>query len=289
MSKSINESKLTIQLEVTTKLWINAVNKPQDFYDEFAELLIKFDNVYRSGFQYFGYINAWCDWLDGYDISKLDFDEVIEELKHKSFFQYQEYFRDYQGKQLNDLRRHRENEKRNLESLSNRMDRAIGQYSKSEVVRVDLAYLQRYHDIVDINAFYGDLQELRKVIGQRKKPFHDLVDYAWALEQGETKGYHCHLLLIFNGHKRQKGWSIAKNIGEFWKEITGYEGCYFNCHDSEQIKSYRDLDILGIGRVHRNDSREIRNFKYAYSYLVNPEKEAQYLRVKCSPKMRSFQ
>jgi hypothetical protein len=285
----INESKLTIQLEVTTKLWIKAESEPLYFYEEFAELLNQFDEIYCSGFQYFGYINAWCDWLNEHDISNLDFDEVIEELKHKSFFQYQEYFKSYQGKQLNDLRRHRENEKRNLKSLSYRMDKAIGQYSKSEVIRVDLAYLQRYHNIVDINMFYEDLQQLRKVIGQRKKPFYDLVDYAWALEQGETKGYHCHLLLIFNGHKRQKGWSIAKQIGELWEEITDWKGCYFNCHDPEQIQSYRELDILGIGRVHRNDPREIRNFKYAYSYLVNPEKEAQYLRVKCSPKMRSFQ
>jgi len=89
MSKPINESKLTIQLEVTTKLWIKAENEPLDFYEEFADLLIHFDDIYRSGFQYFGYINAWCDWLDEHDIDDLNFDEVVDDLKCESFDYYQ--------------------------------------------------------------------------------------------------------------------------------------------------------------------------------------------------------
>ncbi|WP_337971616.1 YagK/YfjJ domain-containing protein [Acinetobacter lwoffii] len=285
----MNESKLTIQLEVITELWIKAENEPQDFYEEFAELLIQFDDTYHSDFQYFGYINAWCDWLDDHDIYDLDFDEIVEELKHKSFEDYRDYFNGYKSKQLTDLRRHRENEKRNLESLSNKMNRAVGRYSKSEVVRVDLAYLQSCHDVIDIKMFYQDLEELRKAIVKRKDPFHDLVDFAWALEQGETKGYHCHLLLIFNGHQRQKGWGIADKIGKLWKRITNNEGCYFNCHDPEQIAKYRELGILGIGRIHRDNPIEVRNLRNAGAYLVNPEKEAQHLRVKCKAKMRTFQ
>lgn len=285
----MNESKLTIQLEVITELWIKAENELQDFYEEFAELLIQFDDTYHSDFQYFGYINAWCDWLDDHDIYDLDFDEIVEELKHKSFEDYRDYFNGYKSKQLTDLRRHRENEKRNLESLSNKMNRAVGRYSKSEVVRVDLAYLQSCHDVIDIKMFYQDLEELRKAIVKRKDPFHDLVDFAWALEQGETKGYHCHLLLIFNGHQRQKGWGIADKIGKLWKRITNNEGCYFNCHDPEQIAKYRELGILGIGRIHRDNPIEVRNLRNAGAYLVNPEKEAQHLRVKCKAKMRTFQ
>ena len=44
-------------------------------------------------------------------------DEVVDELKCESFDYYQDYFKGYQSRQLKDLRRHRENEKRNLESL----------------------------------------------------------------------------------------------------------------------------------------------------------------------------
>ncbi len=54
MNKPINESKLTIQLEVITELWIRAENQPLDFYEEFAGLLIQFDEIYWSGSQYFG-------------------------------------------------------------------------------------------------------------------------------------------------------------------------------------------------------------------------------------------
>lgn len=289
MSKSVNESKLTIQLEVITKSWVEVKNEPQDFYQEFAELLIQFDKIYHSDFRYFGYINAWCDWLDDHDIYDLDFDDIIADLKCASFEFYQDYFKNYESKQREDLRRHRENEKRNIESLSNKLDRAIRRYSKSEVVRVDLAYLQRCHDINDIKMFHQDLEDLRKAIGQRRDPFHDLVDYAWALEQGETKGYHCHLLLIFNGHQRQKGWAIADKVGKLWKLITNDDGSYFNCHDPEQIARYMELGILGIGRVHRDNLVEVSNLRNASAYLVNPEKEAQHLRVKCKAKMRTFQ
>ena len=95
--------------------------------------------------------------------------------------------------------------------------------------------------------------------------------------------------MIFNGHQRQKGWGIADKIGKLWKRITNNEGCYFNCHDPEQIAKYRELGILGIGRIHRDNPIEVRNLRNAGAYLVNPEKEAQHLRVKCKAKMRTFQ
>ena len=31
----------------------------------------------------------------------------------------------------------------------------------------------------------------------------------------------------------------------------------FNCHDPEQIQEYTELGILGIGRIHRNNSTEV--------------------------------
>lgn len=81
MSKPINESKLTIQLEVVTELWIRAHRRPHDFYLEFAELLTELDQVYIRSYDYFGYINAWCNWLEENDIAGLRLDELIEELK----------------------------------------------------------------------------------------------------------------------------------------------------------------------------------------------------------------
>ncbi|QEK36792.1 YagK/YfjJ domain-containing protein [Acinetobacter johnsonii] len=289
MCKAINESGLLIEIESITSLWIKAKEQPANFYTDFVKLLMDFNQLYCGSYQYFGYINAWCDWLEEHDIFYLSFEEIKEKLKAENFKGYQNYFKGYISVHRKDIRRHRENEVRNTKSLSKKLDKAINRYSKLEVVRVDLAYKQKYHDITGIENFYNDLESLRKNIGSRKKLFKGLVDYAWALEQGETKGYHCHLLLIFNGHQRQKGWAIADKVGQLWKSITAKQGYYFNCHDPEQIRKYSEMGVLGIGRIHRGSSIEVRNMRNAVLYLVNPEKEDQYLRVKHHPKMRTFQ
>lgn len=289
MSKSINESKLTIQLEVVTELWIRANRRPHDFYLEFAELLKKFDQVYIRSYGYFGYINAWCNWLEENDIRGLRLDELVEELKRKSFVEYQQYFKSYQSKHREALRRHRENETRNIRSLERKARSAVERYAKTEVVRIDLGYIKKFQHLINITNFYEDMKELRAQMSKREKPFNALIDFAWALEQGVDKGYHCHLVLFFNGHVKQEGWGIAHRVGKEWQKITGKLGYFFNCHDSEQIQEYMELGILGIGRIHRNNSTEVKKMLNAISYLVRPEKDAQHLRVKSNSKMRTFQ
>jgi len=71
--------------------------------------------------------------------------------------------------------------------------------------------------------------------------------------------------------------------------ITGKLRYFFNCHDPEQIQEYTELGILGVGRIHRNNSSEVEKMVNAVRYLVRPEKDAQHLRVKCKAKMRTFQ
>lgn len=289
MSKSINESKLTIQLEVVTELWIRAHRRPHDFYLEFAELLTELDQVYIRSYDYFGYINAWCNWLEENDIHGLRLDELIEELKRKSFVEYQRYFKSYQSEHRAALRRHRENETRNIRSLERKARNAVERYSKTEVVRIDLGYIKKYQHLINITDFYEDMKELRAQMSRREKPFNALIDFGWALEQGVDKGYHCHLVLFFNGHVKQDGWGIAHQVGKEWQKITGKLGYFFNCHDPEQIQEYTELGILGIGRIHRNNPTEVEKMINAVRYLVRPEKDAQHLRVKCKAKMRTFQ
>lgn len=289
MAIRINESALLIKLENTAMSWIELETAPDSFYRDFADLLCDFKKIYHRCYSYFGYINAWSDWLADHDIQGLTSDELVDYLKGKSFKEYQQYFKGYKSMYLKDLRQHRYNERRNKDSLREKVTEAINHYSKSEVVRVDLSYLQEHQELVSIEDFYDDIELLRKKIGKRKEPFDQLVDYAWALEQGETKGYHCHLLLIFNGHKKQSAWGIAKKVGELWKEITGNLGRYFNCQDPDQVDRYAKLNILGVGRIHRNNNAEVSRFLSAVTYLVRPEKEAQYLRIKPFFKMRTYQ
>ncbi|WP_110974211.1 MULTISPECIES: YagK/YfjJ domain-containing protein [unclassified Acinetobacter] len=289
MSKSINESKLTMQLEVTTQLWIRAENEPQDFYEEMAELLIDFNQIYNRDYEYFGYINAWCDLLSRFVRSKMNVDRVLKNIQRKSFLCYQEYFKSYTSKHLEALKRHKENETRNRISFRKRALNAVQKYSKTEVIRVNLGYIKMYHHLVNIQSVYDDVAQFRKAISTRKKPFHDLIIYSLAIEQGADKGYHIHVALFFNGHKRQSGWGIAKDVGEVWKSITGEKGCFHNGHDPETLQSYEERGTLGIGRIHRDNETEVSNMLDTVDYLTRPNKEAQHLRVKISSKMRTFQ
>ncbi|OOV80298.1 hypothetical protein B1202_14415 [Acinetobacter amyesii] len=282
-------SRLLIEIEDKTKAWVKTKKESLNFYTEFTRLLVDFDRAYCGSYCYFGYINAWCDLLEEHDIHGLGTAQVEVVLRNKTFEEYQSYFKGYRSQYRKDIRRHRANEVRNTKSFLKKIEKAIQVYSKSEVVRVDLSYLKDCHDLIDIENFYDDIGKFRKEISKREGLFNNLVDYAWALEQGADKGYHCHLLLIFNGHKHQNGWAIAEQLGKLWKQLTAGQGHHFNCHDTEQIKRYASLGILGIGKIHRDCSREVEKLCNAGAYLVNPEKEDQYLRVKHKARMRTFQ
>lgn len=283
------ESDLLIEIENTTKSWvIHGIERSDSFYDLFASLLFDFNEIYEPSYTYFGYINAWCDLILNQDINTMSYSELVDYIYEYSRSAWRDYFLDYKNKHQYDLKRHYENESRNQKSLANRIRCALNRYSKSLVVRVDLAYLKEHGD-PSIDVFYRDIRMLCNYLGQRKGFLKHLVDYAWALEQGSDKGYHCHVLMIFNGHKVQSGWSLAKELSQVWiGDITSGYGGYYNCHDAKKVARYTDLGILGIGRIHRDDIEECERCEKAVSYLTCPEKEEQYLRVKCTKRMRTF-
>lgn len=289
MFRVIDESRLLVELERITKTWVETSYIPDGFYLVFAELLLDFVEIYVCENNYFGFICSWCDFVDKHDVSRFNLTGLVKYLEKNTFNQYKKFFSSYKSDYLNELRRHRANEARNKKSLERKLSQAIKRYSKSEVVRIDLAYQQGCHDGISIHRFYNEFMVFRNLISKSISPFNSLVDYFWALEQGETKGYHCHLLFVFDGHKRQKGWGVADSIGRCWKDITNNEGCYFNCHDPAQIKKYSELGILGIGRIHRDNNEEVDRMLKTARYLVSPEKESQHLRVKTNLKMRTFQ
>ncbi|MCF8999844.1 YagK/YfjJ domain-containing protein [Acinetobacter nectaris] len=283
------ESDLLIEIEKITAEWVEyGIKRSHRFYTRFASLLFDFNEIYDPSYTYFGYINAWCDLILDLDVNSMSYSELVDYIYEYSLSSWRDYLLDYKSRHQCDLRRHHENESRNQKSLAKRIRHALNQYSKSLVVRVDLAYSNRNNNI-DIDTFYEDIRKLRNHLGQRRDYLNDLVDYAWALEQGSDKGYHCHVLMIFNGHKVQNGWGVASKLGRVWiEDITSGYGSYYNCHDSKQVNCYTDLGILGIGRIHRDDIEARERCVKAVSYLTCPEKEEQYLRVKCTKRMRTF-
>ncbi|XZW51134.1 YagK/YfjJ domain-containing protein [Acinetobacter baumannii] len=278
----INEASLLIEIESFIQTSLNATRQPRSFYETFTDLLLDFDQVYNPDFSYICLIDLFCSLLHDYDLQYETSSSLCKRLKRTTFKDWQAYFNRARADHLNELRQHRHNEKLNAAKLDNRLKEILKSYSAVLVVRVDLAYVVT----PDIEQVDNDLEILRKKI-KRSEYGKDVLLLVWALEQGERKGYHCHIALIFNERKRTSAWKIAKAIGELWKDITDDEGSYFNCHDRRYLKQYEELDTVGIGIIYSEVDYQVRRMRSTLSYLARPEKE-QYLRVKTTRKMRTF-
>ncbi|MFW1812838.1 inovirus Gp2 family protein [Acinetobacter ursingii] len=281
---SPNHSRLMIRIEQFVEKTIQAEYAWYEFHEELLDLVIELDAVFDFELQYSAYVKAmleliWRNQLNG---------EVnIDQMNDLSFKQVQQYFDDFRQDQIKEQKYFISSEKRNRIVLVEYLDNLISHYSKLLFVRVDLAYLKERQHQVDIRTFQQDVHELIGFIQDGDRYFSDLEGYAWALEQGKDKGFHCHLLLIYNGSTRQKDYYLARQIIQRWQEITEDDGYGFNCNTPEHKNQFRRNDSLGIGMIHRDNDREVQNAINTCSYLVNPEKSNQQLRVKL-PRMRSF-
>ncbi|MEN8547550.1 inovirus-type Gp2 protein [Acinetobacter soli] len=288
MSNLLNESKVLIQVESISNKILTMRRQSKVFYSELKDSVIDFSEIYNPEFYYSASISPFIDLL--LDIQEYLHcpDLLLERLSEIQFKHLQQDFKKHKRLHRRQLRDHRYSESKNREQLIRRMERVSQRYARILVVRVDLAYALKSQDMVDIQRFNDDMHVLRTRIRDQDKMFRGLIEYAWALEQGIDKGYHCHLLLVYRGHERRKAYGIADQIGKLWKQITKDLGCYFNCHDTEYLRQFSERNMLGIGMIYRNDSEQVRQMLRTVSYLVNPEKQDQYLRVKCSKRMRSF-
>ena len=171
------------------------------------------------------------------------------------------------------------NNRCNRKHLKEYFNNLVQNHRKLLLVRVDLSY--RFNAQPDIKQFKRDVNKLVRRIQDKDTIFRDQVGYAYRLEQGgKSKGYHCHLLVIYNGSLRIKDDYLAQAIGELWLEkITKEDGQFFNCNQVSHKKYYKDLDQLGIGMIERRNLKEVENAWLAISYLADPEKDNQYLRA----------
>lgn len=181
-------------------------------------------------------------------------------------------------------------EQSNRLSLQEYLSYLFNHYAKLLVVRVDLGYLKETVNQVDIYSFNNHLKTLRDLISNKKTCFEHLEGHAWAIEQGFDRGFHCHLLLIYQGNKRQKDTYLGQKVGEKWQAITGGLGSYFNCNDPAYKKKFTYNHQLGLGMVHRDSQVNNVTAENAIStalYLADPSKSDQALKVRVQG-MRTF-
>lgn len=237
---------------------------------------------YVESIQYFIQCKYWIDYfLNGQPASYiLNFNTQQVQTLCCVLYQYQN---EYWKEQVRFIQQ----EQQNRNSLYQYLTKLITHYSELLFVRVDLGYLEEQQVYVGIQDVQQHMNILRNRIANQDGCFMGLRGYAWALEQGGDKGYHCHLLLIYNPSKRQNDWYLADQVWQMWNSITGNIGVHFNCNTTEHKQKFMRNDRLGVGPIRCNHSVEVANALNAAMYLVNPEKYAQHLRTKI-PYMRSF-
>ena len=255
--------------------------------------------------------NLYLPLLDDYD-SILEYAQTVEAFKHSAekvmadpysqaqrwddynTAQFMDYLGTYKALITAEDAKLNKQEKSNSKVLEVDLRKLFRRYSRLLFVRVDLGYLKDTMHLVDIEDLHRHLKNLRELIGNKKTCFEGLVDHAIAIEQGHEHGYHCHVLLIYNGAKRWKDTYLGQAVGEKWESITDGLGSYYNCNHPANKRAYERSGTLGIGMISRHDEQAVENAIRTALYLTDPGKTDRYtdrldqhLKVKL-PKMKTF-
>ena len=178
-------------------------------------------------------------------------------------------------------------ELRNRESLEIYLRQLLKHYARLLFVRVDFAIQQQYQSEIDITQFHSLMKKMSNRYSNRDGCFSGLQGFAWAIEQGETKGFHCHVLLIYDGSKHQNDFGIGLAVSQYWYHLTEGRGSCFISNAPDYKAQFEEQGKLGIGMIHRSQPLQVENAINSAIYLVNPEKKHQNLRVRV-PHMRTF-
>lgn len=276
----MNEAKTLLAIENLMKAVIQKTYRWQDLRSDHAKLMREAKAIYRSDRQYAPLIQAYFDLLPE-KIRRRD-EEIF--YNHAAFREFQFELKEIHKEFIQGFKHNNRRNQRNLEAYFTGL---VERHRKLLLVRVDLHYSSEKHP--DMKRFNQDIEKLISRVQNKDTIFKDQVGYAYRLEQGgKSRGYHCHLLIIYNGSLRCKDSYLGQAAGELWqKEITRGDGEFYNCNQSEHKRHYQQEDRLGIGMIPREDQTKVNNARVTISYLARPEKDDQYLRGKLSG-MREF-
>jgi len=153
-------------------------------------------------------------------------------------------------------------------------------YSKLNIVRVDLAYKKPHSDSMTLDEANADLNRMFNNMRSKPSIFQDKIGYVCKREYTEDKGVHFHMLFIYDGQKVQKGSYKAQQIGAYWEQVTKEKGSFHNCHRNEYTRN-------GIGMLDHRDSdkRKILD-EDVISYLCKDEQDIEPIQE--NKKSRAF-
>lgn len=147
--------------------------------------------------------------------------------------------------------------------------------AKVLLLRIDLGYGELAHYIIN-----GHLGQPYAQMAEQMQAHRDLffkhvrkhfkgekVGYAWKLEYGLFKGFHCHVILLLNGDKHRFDVNLTKQLGEYWKaSITEGLGLYFNCNTQKHVYKYP-----AVGLLRACDEEKWKGLEHIARYLTKPD------------------
>ncbi|WP_180053503.1 inovirus-type Gp2 protein [Acinetobacter sp. YH12236] len=265
----------------------------QNLMIDLQKLVQSFKPIYNANFFYCNTVQIFIDVVNIVDhtlslMPQADHDCIVcfDDMTVWHILTYIQSLSGWVKQQLIDFQKR---ELENQQSLFEYASTLIHHYARTLVVRVDLSIKKEYQALYNIQAFNKALDTLLRRIADQDTCFSGLHGYAWALEHGVSKGYHCHLLLMYDGNIHRGDFEMGQWVGECWEQITHECGYIFNCNHSDYKASYEAMGTLGIGMIHSKNPDQVYNFlNYVVPYLVNAEKEQQHPRVKDPAYTRSF-
>lgn len=285
---TFNESKILVDIENFIISMIYENYTEQSFKDGLIQLIPQFKAIYQTHLKYAQSVETFHSLTKAID--EMLNGEDISAVKHFNPMQMSRLLELLHYGKLNfalEMIGLKTQEQRNQRSLREYLKQLTLHYAKLLFIRIDLSIELKHQHTVGIEQFNAYLRTFINRVQNQDTCFKGLQGYVWALEHGEQKGYHCHLLLIYDGHKHQKDFGMAIQVGQCWSEIKANKGYYFTSNSPEYKAQFLQKGKLGIGMIHRSKPEQVQNAIEAAMYLVNPEKDNQHLRARVS-NMRSF-
>ncbi len=172
-----------------------------------------------------------------------------------------------------------------LKSCSEYFNTLSKLYPRLLAIRVDLFYQKMVGIPPDMEDLDRDFSRLLANSRSNKTVFGGKIGHVAKLEYGVFKGPHLHLVMFFDGAKRdpRAHWHLARSLGEYWKKVaTKGQGEYYNCHSD--YAEFERRGVCGIGLLHRDDEIKKNNFrKHILRYLC---KVSSFARPRRFPEMR---
>ena len=268
----MNEAQTLIDIEKFMSSVCRRDYHWEDFAPDYDQWLDDARAVYDDELKYSPLIQAYFDLMperiDWEDQDIFEDDQAFRSFQRRLKYQQQDFIEDLANQS---------------DDYHNRLDdyfaSLVDRHRKLLLVRVDLSY--RFERSPCIQQFGNNIRKLLSRIQNKDTIFKDQVGYAYRLEQGgKSKGYHCHLLVIYNGSERCQDWYLANEVILKWQEIIQDMGFGINSHTPEKKKQYADRGLLGIGMIHRNQPLAVQNALNVARYLTQPEKFMQRILIK---------